>query len=116
MTQRIVIENCAVATVDADDTEYASGHVVVADDVIESVGAGKAPEGLENVSRRIDTRAVEFVAGFAWISEEELRACAPLAADPTWQSGVSAMIVYARTRGWVDSTTGRIRAHIEHQD
>lgn len=54
MTQRIVIENCAVATVDADDTEYASGHVVVADDVIESVGAGKAPEGLENVSRRID--------------------------------------------------------------
>ncbi|MEU6275333.1 8-oxoguanine deaminase [Streptomyces populi] len=52
--QRIVIENCAVATVDADDTEYASGHIVVADELIESVGDGKAPDGLENVVRRID--------------------------------------------------------------
>jgi cytosine/adenosine deaminase-related metal-dependent hydrolase len=52
--ERIVIENCAIATVDADDTEYASGHVVVAGNRIESVGAGKAPEGLTNVVRRID--------------------------------------------------------------
>ncbi|MFI6285159.1 8-oxoguanine deaminase [Streptomyces sp. NPDC051018] len=51
---RIVIENCAVATVDAQDTEYASGHLVVADNRIESVGAGPAPEGLEKVVRRID--------------------------------------------------------------
>ncbi|MEV6394396.1 8-oxoguanine deaminase [Streptomyces sp. NPDC051907] len=51
---RIVIENCAIATVDANDTEYASGHVVVADSRIESVGAGKAPGSLENVVRRID--------------------------------------------------------------
>ncbi|GGZ32768.1 8-oxoguanine deaminase [Streptomyces poonensis] len=53
-TQRIVIENCSVATVDADDTEYASGYVVIAGDRIEAVGAGRAPEGLENVVRRID--------------------------------------------------------------
>ncbi|MEU5717964.1 8-oxoguanine deaminase [Streptomyces sp. NPDC020403] len=52
--QRIVIEGCAVATVDADDTEYACGHIVVAGNRIESVGAGRAPEGLENVVRRID--------------------------------------------------------------
>lgn len=52
--QRIVIENCAIATVDADDTEYASGYLVVADNRIESIGAGRAPEGLENVVRRID--------------------------------------------------------------
>ncbi|MEB8336456.1 8-oxoguanine deaminase [Streptomyces endophyticus] len=51
---RIVIENVAIATVDAHDTEYASGHVVVADNKIESIGAGSAPEGLENVVRRID--------------------------------------------------------------
>ncbi|MFP3987170.1 8-oxoguanine deaminase [Streptomyces sp. E11-3] len=51
---RIVIENCAIATVDADDTEYASGYVVVADNRIESVGAGQAPENLQNVVRRID--------------------------------------------------------------
>lgn len=43
--QRLVIENCAVATVDAHDTEYAGGHVVVAGDRIESVGAGRAPKG-----------------------------------------------------------------------
>ncbi|BBC31869.1 Hydroxydechloroatrazine ethylaminohydrolase [Streptomyces graminofaciens] len=54
MAQRIVIENAAIATVDATDTEYTSGHVVVADNLIESVGAGKAPEGLADVVRRID--------------------------------------------------------------
>lgn len=53
-TSRIVIENCAVATVDARDSEYAHGYVVVAGNRIESVGAGNAPEGLENVVRRID--------------------------------------------------------------
>ncbi len=52
--QRIVIENCAIATVDATDTEYASGHLVLAGNRIESVGAGRAPDGLENVARRID--------------------------------------------------------------
>lgn len=52
--ERIVIENCAIATVDANDTEYASGHVVLAGNKIEFVGAGKAPENLENVVRRID--------------------------------------------------------------
>ncbi|CAL9380174.1 8-oxoguanine deaminase [Streptomyces sp. enrichment culture] len=52
--RRVVIENCAIATVDAGDTEYASGHLVLAGDRIESVGAGRAPEGLENVVRRID--------------------------------------------------------------
>jgi cytosine/adenosine deaminase-related metal-dependent hydrolase len=51
---RIVIENCAIATVDADDTEHASGHIVVADKVIESAGPGRAPANLENVVRRID--------------------------------------------------------------
>lgn len=53
-TQRIVIENCSIATVDSDDTEYASGHIVVADNRIESIGAGPASAGLENVVRRID--------------------------------------------------------------
>ncbi|MFK0136014.1 8-oxoguanine deaminase [Streptomyces murinus] len=52
--QRIVIENCSIATVDADDTEYACGHLVLAGNRIEALGAGSAPEGLENVVRRID--------------------------------------------------------------
>ncbi|MCX2924503.1 8-oxoguanine deaminase [Streptomyces sp. NEAU-W12] len=52
--RRTVIENCAIATVDAKDTEYASGHLVLAGHRIESLGAGRAPEDLENVVRRID--------------------------------------------------------------
>ena len=51
---RLVIENCAVATMDTDGTEYASGHVVVAGHRIESAGPGPAPEGLTDVVRRID--------------------------------------------------------------
>jgi cytosine/adenosine deaminase-related metal-dependent hydrolase len=54
VTERVVIENCAIATVDAQDTEYACGHLVLAGHRIESLGAGRAPEGLENVVRRID--------------------------------------------------------------
>jgi cytosine/adenosine deaminase-related metal-dependent hydrolase len=41
---RLVIEGCAVATVDADGTEHASGHVVVQGDRILAVGAGPCPE------------------------------------------------------------------------
>ncbi|MCA2201417.1 8-oxoguanine deaminase [Streptomyces sp. SMS_SU21] len=52
--RRTVIENCAIATVDANDTEHAGGHLVLAGDRIESLGPGPAPEGLENVARRID--------------------------------------------------------------
>ncbi|MFD9811662.1 8-oxoguanine deaminase [Streptomyces sp. NPDC059080] len=53
-TERFVIENCAVATVDAHDTVHPTGHVVIAGDTIEAVGAGPAPEGLVHVTRRID--------------------------------------------------------------
>lgn len=52
--RRTVIENCAIATVDANDTEHATGHLVLVGDRIESLGPGPAPEGLENVARRID--------------------------------------------------------------
>lgn len=52
--QRTVIENCAVATVDAHGTEHAEGHVVIADELIESVGEGPAPRELDGFVRRID--------------------------------------------------------------
>jgi 8-oxoguanine deaminase len=53
-TERIVIENCAVATVDAHGTEHTEGHVVVAGNRIEYVGEGSAPKGLDGVVRRVD--------------------------------------------------------------
>ncbi|TQF02228.1 8-oxoguanine deaminase [Kitasatospora acidiphila] len=52
--QRVVIENAAISTVDADDTEYARGHVVLNGNLIESVGDGPAPQWLDGVVRRID--------------------------------------------------------------
>ncbi|MFI7099327.1 8-oxoguanine deaminase [Streptomyces sp. NPDC050161] len=51
---RLVIENCALATMDAQGTEYPTGHVVVAGHRIESAGPGPAPDGLPDVARRIE--------------------------------------------------------------
>ncbi|BCB78689.1 8-oxoguanine deaminase [Phytohabitans flavus] len=45
----IVIEGCAVATVDVDGTEYTSGHVAVEGDRIVAVGAGRYPGEGERV-------------------------------------------------------------------
>ncbi|GHF25961.1 8-oxoguanine deaminase [Streptomyces mashuensis] len=52
--ERTVIENCAVATVDARDTEHAAGHVVVHGNRIEAVGPGPAPRHLAEGARRVD--------------------------------------------------------------
>ncbi|WP_207955813.1 8-oxoguanine deaminase [Rubrobacter marinus] len=46
---RIVIEGCAIATVDAAGTEYETGHVVIEGNRIVAVGGGPAPEGPETV-------------------------------------------------------------------
>ncbi|MFG2226649.1 8-oxoguanine deaminase [Streptomyces sp. NPDC048644] len=51
---RLVIENCALATMDAQGTEHPTGHVVVAGHRIESAGPGPAPDGLPDVARRIE--------------------------------------------------------------
>ena len=45
VTGRIVIEGCAIATVDADGSEHASGHIVIDDGVIVAIGEGRAPAG-----------------------------------------------------------------------
>ncbi|GGM07771.1 8-oxoguanine deaminase [Dactylosporangium sucinum] len=47
----IVIEHCAVATVDGAGTEYADGHVVVQGDRIVAVGPGTYPGGHAGVTR-----------------------------------------------------------------
>jgi cytosine/adenosine deaminase-related metal-dependent hydrolase len=49
----LVIENCAVATVDAAGSEFGAGHVVVDGGVITAVGPGPAPAGPPG-ARRID--------------------------------------------------------------
>ena len=40
---RLVIEGCAIATVDGERTEHRDGHIVVRHGFIDEVGAGPAP-------------------------------------------------------------------------
>ncbi len=62
-TQRTVVENAHIATVDADGTELPRGHVVVAGNRIESVGPGPAPDGLTGVVRRLDATGMLLTPG-----------------------------------------------------
>ncbi|MEV6774272.1 8-oxoguanine deaminase [Nocardia sp. NPDC051030] len=57
----LVIEGCAVATVDAAGTEYRVGHVVVRGNRIEAVGSGPAPETAG--ATRIDGRGCLLTPG-----------------------------------------------------
>jgi cytosine/adenosine deaminase-related metal-dependent hydrolase len=59
---RIVIDGASVSTVDGEGTEYAVGHVVVNDGVIEAVGDGPAPD-LGEVDRRVDARGCLVTPG-----------------------------------------------------
>src|SRR4051794_3315507 len=59
---RTVIENAAIATVDAAGTEHTGGHVVVDDGIIEAVGAGPAPRSAAD--RRIDASGCLVTPGF----------------------------------------------------
>ena len=49
----LVIDGCAIATVDPDGREFTSGHIVVVGDRIAAIGAGPAPGGYA-AARRID--------------------------------------------------------------
>ncbi|HTX28338.1 MAG TPA: 8-oxoguanine deaminase [Streptosporangiaceae bacterium] len=59
MTPPLVIENCAIATMDGQQhdecgAEYASGHIVVSDGRIAAVGEGQAPAAAADGARRVD--------------------------------------------------------------
>ena len=58
---RIVIENCAIATVDADGTEHADGHIVVRHGYIDEVGPGPAEP--ESGDVRVDGRGTLATPG-----------------------------------------------------
>jgi cytosine/adenosine deaminase-related metal-dependent hydrolase len=71
----IVVEGCAIATVDAAGTEHASGHLVIEGDRIVALGQGPAPAGFES-ARRVDGRGCLATPGlvnchhhlFQWIT------------------------------------------------
>ncbi|GGM40902.1 hydroxyatrazine ethylaminohydrolase [Longimycelium tulufanense] len=63
MTGRLVVENAAIATVDAAGTEYRSGHVVVEGEHIVAVGEGPAPT-TETPTQRVDGSGCLVTPGF----------------------------------------------------
>ncbi|MFD9128502.1 8-oxoguanine deaminase [Kitasatospora sp. NPDC059571] len=108
--QRIVIENVAIATVDAQDTEYARGHVVILGNTIESVGDGPAPQWLDNVVRRINGEGHLITPGlvnthhhfYQWITrglaQDNILFDWLVALYPTW-ARIDAKLVHAATQG-----------------
>lgn len=53
----LVIEGCAIATVDDERREFADGHIVIVDDRIVAVGPGPAPDALiDETTRHLDGR------------------------------------------------------------
>jgi cytosine/adenosine deaminase-related metal-dependent hydrolase len=50
--ERLLIDGCAIATVDGSGKEYVSGHILVEGNRISAVGEGSAPSGLG--ARRVD--------------------------------------------------------------
>jgi len=59
---RLVIEGCAIATVDGERTEHGEGHIVVRHGFIDEVGAGAAPAG-DGEEVRIDGRGMLATPG-----------------------------------------------------
>ncbi|MFJ5229740.1 8-oxoguanine deaminase [Kitasatospora sp. NPDC088391] len=108
--RRTVIENAAIATVDARDTEYARGHVVLLGNTIESVGDGPAPAGLDGVARRIDGEGHLLTPGlvnthhhfYQWITrglaQDAILFDWLVALYPTW-ARIDADLVRAATQG-----------------
>ncbi|MFJ4674710.1 8-oxoguanine deaminase [Kitasatospora sp. NPDC088783] len=108
--RRIVIENVAIATVDAHDTEYARGHVVLLGNTIESVGDGPAPAWLDNVARRIDGEGHLLTPGlvnthhhfYQWITrglaQDSILFDWLVALYPTW-ARIDEDLVHAATQG-----------------
>ncbi|MEV7184875.1 8-oxoguanine deaminase [Kitasatospora sp. NPDC093102] len=108
--QRIVIENVAIATVDANDTEYARGHVVILGNTIEAVGDGPAPAWLDNVVRRINGEGHLVTPGlvnthhhfYQWITrglaQDDILFDWLVALYPTW-ARIDEKLVHAASQG-----------------
>lgn len=76
MAERLVIEGCAVATVDGAGTEHGDGYLVVDGDRITALGSGSAPPELIASAQRVDGTGCLLTPGlvnchdhlYQWIS------------------------------------------------
>jgi hypothetical protein len=90
-----------VKLVDADDFK---GFKVRVDD------PNASPTSL---SKSLSGVATVDETGHAWVQEAALRRLGARAGGPGWQDSATGMIAYAKWAGWVDETSGAIRAHVE---
>ncbi|MCB5907824.1 8-oxoguanine deaminase [Streptomyces pinistramenti] len=107
---RLVIENCALVTMDAHGTEHPTGHLVIAGHRIESAGPGPAPDGLTDVVRRIDGSGHLLTPGlvnthhhfYQWITRGLAQNCNLfdwlVTLYPVW-SRIDEPMVYAAAQG-----------------
>jgi hypothetical protein len=49
----------------------------------------------------------------AWLDIAQLRALSPLADDPEWNTGFDATMAYAGSKGWLDESGTKVRAHLD---
>ncbi|MGW7540467.1 hypothetical protein ACWGKQ_05045 [Streptomyces sp. NPDC054770] len=72
--------------------------------------AGEAPD------EEIDRIAAPLVRmqspTHAWVSAQELRAACAREGDQAWAREFDAMVAFAVSKGWVDDTGTRLRAHV----
>jgi cytosine/adenosine deaminase-related metal-dependent hydrolase len=105
----LVLEGCAIATVDAAGTEHADGHVVVRDGRIAAVGAGSAEIEPGEAVRRVDARGCLATPGLVNCHHHLYQwATRGLAQQATLFEWLTALYpVWARLDGEVERATAR---------
>jgi hypothetical protein len=64
----------------------------------------------------VDAAAGRLEGDEAFITIDAVRRMARDRVGPTWDDDFTAMLAYARTKGWLDEAGNAIRAHIEWPD
>jgi hypothetical protein len=64
----------------------------------------------------VDAAAGRLEGDDAWITVDAIRRLASGRVQPGWDDEFSAMLDYARTKGWLDEATHALQAHIEWPD
>ena len=80
MSERLVIEDCAIATVDGAGSEHVSGHIVIDGGVIVEIGEGHAPAG--ETARRIEGEGLLATPGLV-VGQTETAAGAVASPGPS---------------------------------
>lgn len=53
-----------------------------------------------------------FEGEHVWLDIARLRDLSPLADDPEWTAGFEGVMSYADSKGWLDASRSRVRAHV----